>query len=174
MLWPFYVLACIALVASLYVVLSKHPVSALLAMIMSLLAVAGIFFMAGAPFAGVLEVIVYAGAILVLFVFVVMMLNLGEAVAAEEVKRLDSTALAVPVGLGAVLVVTLGYLVSGSEVVSVSIVGPKAVGTSLFTQYVLVVEAAAMLLLAALIAAYHLAKKTDQFQMKEKQEEESA
>ena len=71
----FYLLAIVAILASLRVITRTNPVHALLNLIVSLLAVAGIFFIVGSPFAGALEVIVYAGAIMVLFVFVVMMLN---------------------------------------------------------------------------------------------------
>lgn len=80
----FYTLAAVAVFASFRVVTHANPVHAILSMIVSLLAVAGIFFILGAPFAGVLEVIVYAGAILVLFVFVIMMLNLGTDVSEEK------------------------------------------------------------------------------------------
>ena len=81
---PFYVAAAIALFATIMVVISTNPVHALLYLVLSLLSVAVIFFVLGAPFAAALEVIVYAGAILVLFVFVVMMLNLGEQVTEQE------------------------------------------------------------------------------------------
>ena len=72
----FYALAAVAIFASLRVVTLANPVHAILSMIVSLLAISGIFFVLGAPFAGALEVVVYAGAIMVLFVFVIMMLNL--------------------------------------------------------------------------------------------------
>ena len=70
----FYLLAAIAIFASLRVITRANPVHALLNMIVTLLALSGIFFALGASFAGALEIIVYAGAIMVLFVFVVMML----------------------------------------------------------------------------------------------------
>src|SRR5437870_4696557 len=80
----FYIPAMVAVFATVMVITSVHPVHALLHLVVSLLAVAGMFFALGAPFAGFLEVIVYAGAIMVLFVFVVMMLNLGEATVQQE------------------------------------------------------------------------------------------
>ncbi|HNC68856.1 MAG TPA: NADH-quinone oxidoreductase subunit J, partial [Pseudomonadales bacterium] len=80
----FYICALVALLATLGVVTNARPVHALLYLVVSLLAVAGVFFALGAPFAGALEVIVYAGAIMVLFVFVVMMLNLGSETIAQE------------------------------------------------------------------------------------------
>nr|VXZ82165.1 NADH-quinone oxidoreductase subunit J [Klebsiella pneumoniae] len=71
----FYICGLIAILATLRVVTHTNPVHALLYLIISLLAIAGVFFSLGAYFAGALEIIVYAGAIMVLFVFVVMMLN---------------------------------------------------------------------------------------------------
>ncbi len=74
----FYLASLVAIVATIRVITNASPVHALLYMVISLLAVAMIFFCLGAPFAGALEIIVYAGAIMILFVFAVMMLNLGE------------------------------------------------------------------------------------------------
>ena len=95
----FYLLAIVAILASLRVITRTNPVHALLNMIVTLLALSGIFFALGAPFAGALEIIVYAGAIMVLFVFVVMMLNLGTQSTLEEESWLASSAWAVPAGL---------------------------------------------------------------------------
>ena len=75
----FYIAALIAVFSTVMTITNLNPVHALLYLIVSLLSVAVIFFTLGAPFAALLEVIVYAGAIMVLFVFVVMMLNLGQA-----------------------------------------------------------------------------------------------
>jgi len=82
--FAFYFASGAAVVATLRVISASNPVHALLYLVISLLAVAMCFFSLGAPFAGALEIIVYAGAIMVLFVFVVMMLNLGPAVAQQE------------------------------------------------------------------------------------------
>ncbi|AWY20672.1 NADH-quinone oxidoreductase subunit J [Moraxella bovis] len=156
----FYALSLVAIWASLRVVTHANPVHAILSMIVSLLAVAGIFFIIGAPFAGVLEMIVYAGAILVLFVFVIMMLNLGTDTT-EEKTWLTANAWATPfcmtLIIGGVLV---GFLTAGdSTMLQDNTIGVKDVGISLFTQYVLLVEVAGFLLLGALVAAYHLGKK---------------
>ena len=94
----FYALAAVAIFASLRVVIHANPVHAILSMIVSLLAVAGIFFVLGAPFAGALEIVVYAGAILVLFVFVIMMLNLGMSNEEREERWLDAGTWAIPTG----------------------------------------------------------------------------
>ncbi len=80
----FYVASAVALFATTMVITNTNPVHALLYLVLSLLAIAMVFFTLGAPFAGVLEVIIYAGAIMVLFVFVVMMLNLGQRTVEQE------------------------------------------------------------------------------------------
>ncbi|MCL1623178.1 NADH-quinone oxidoreductase subunit J [Moraxella sp. Tifton1] len=156
----FYALALVAIWSSLRVVTHANPVHAILSMIVSLLAVAGIFFIIGAPFAGVLEMIVYAGAILVLFVFVIMMLNLGTDTL-EEKTWLTANAWAVPCCLTLIIGgVLVSFLMSGKHVMMMdTTIEIKTVGVSLFTQYVLLVEMAAFLLLGALVAAYHLGKK---------------
>ncbi|QKQ70714.1 NADH-quinone oxidoreductase subunit J [Acinetobacter sp. RF15A] len=164
MMWPFYLMALVAIVSTVRVVTNTNPVHALLSLIVSLLAVAGLFMIVGAPFAGALEVIVYAGAIMVLFVFVVMMLNLGEQTVAQERTWLTSSTWAYPalmsflIGLVVVWVLNSDYT-QPSLVMGTEMVGPKAVGQALFTQYLLLVEVAAMLLLAALVAAFHLGKR---------------
>ena len=164
MMWPFYLMALVAIVSTIRVVTNANPVHALLSLIVSLLAVAGIFMIVGAPFAGALEVIVYAGAIMVLFVFVVMMLNLGQHTVDQERKWLTSDAWAYPalmsflVGLCLVWVLGSDYTQHGA-VLGTQVIGPKAIGQALFTHYLLLVEVAAMLLLAALVAAFHLGKR---------------
>lgn len=164
MMWPFYLMALVAIVSTVRVVTNANPVHALLSLIVSLLAVAGIFMIVGAPFAGALEIIVYAGAIMVLFVFVVMMLNLGQHTVAQERQWLSSQTWAVPALMSFLLGLTLVWMLSSDYTVAGpllgrEVIGPKAVGQTLFTRYLLLVEIAAMLLLAALVAAYHLGKR---------------
>lgn len=162
----FYLLAIVAILASLRVITRTNPVHALLNMIVTLLALSGIFFALGAPFAGALEIIVYAGAIMVLFVFVVMMLNLGTQSTLEEESWLSSSAWAVPTGLAFIVGLTLFSLIGmkhGFEGVMPAFIGvepvtAKMIGAKLFTEYLLLVEIAGFLLLAGLVAAYHLAK----------------
>ncbi|WPC03253.1 NADH-quinone oxidoreductase subunit J [Pseudomonas benzenivorans] len=157
----FYFAAGVALIATLRVVTGTNPVHALLYLIISLLAVAMVFFSLGAPFAGALEIIVYAGAIMVLFVFVVMMLNLGAAAVEQERHWLTPGIWFGPSLLCALLLGQLLYVLfsapSGALIGQVT-VEAKTVGISLFGPYLLAVELASMLLLAALVAAYHLGR----------------
>ncbi len=155
----FYTCALVSLLAALRCVTHTNPVHALLYLVVMLLAVAGIFFALGAPFAGALEVIVYAGAIMVLFVFVVMMLNLGAQTVAQERAWLAPRAWIGPCLLSALVLAALLEGILGAEgLAGNATVGPKAVGIALFGPYLLVVELASVLLLGALIAAYHLGR----------------
>ncbi|GAO92762.1 hypothetical protein PSA5_08615 [Pseudomonas syringae pv. actinidiae] len=108
--FAFYFASGIAVVSTLRVITNTNPVHALLYLIISLIAVATTFFSLGAPFAGVLEVIAYAGAIMVLFVFVVMMLNLGPASVQQERAWLKPGIWIGPVILGTLLLAELLYV----------------------------------------------------------------
>ncbi len=156
----FYISAIVAAVSTVMVITRKNIVHALLYLIVSLLAVALIFFSLGAPFVAALEVIIYAGAIMVLFVFVIMMLNLGAQTAKQESILLSPGIWFGPSVLTAVLTLELVYLftVDRARISSSTLVGPKQVGIMLFGPYVIGVELASMLLLAGLIGAYHLGR----------------
>ena len=153
----FYVSAGIAVVSTLMVITRLNAVHALIYMIISLLAVAVIFYTLGAPFAAALEVIIYAGAIMVLFVFVVMMLNLGPAALDQERRWLRPKMWLGPSVLVIVLLVELIYMIAGVHPsAGAKVVGSKQLGVTLFGPYLLGVELASMLLLAGLVGAYHL------------------
>jgi len=157
----FYVSAAVAVAATLMVITRLNAVHALLYLIVSLLAVAMIFYVLGAPFAAALEVIVYAGAIMVLFVFVVMLLNMGPWANEQERRWLQPRMWVGPSLLTIVLLAELIYMTAGSGVAHPAtrqIVGSRAVGAALYGPYLLGVEMASLLLLAGLIGAYHLGR----------------
>jgi len=154
----FYVAGAVAIVSTALMITRLHAVHALLYLIVSLLAVSVVFYTLGAPFVAALEVIIYAGAIMVLFVFVVMLLNLGEQAARTERTLLKPSMWAGPLTLAAILMAEFVYLLiasSGGSSGSVTI-GPRDVGASLFGPYLIGVELASMLLLGGLVGAYHL------------------
>lgn len=157
----FYIPAAVAVLSTLLVVTRKNAMHALLYLIVSLLAVAVIFLLLGAPFVAALEVIIYAGAIMVLFIFVVMMLNLGPASVALERQWLTPSAWVGPSALCLVLAGEIVYLLSLSEGAPVTgkTVSPKDVGIALLGPYVIGVELASLLLLAGLVGAYHLGRR---------------
>lgn len=157
----FYIASIVAIVATALVITGKNAVHALLYLIVSLLAVSLIFFLLGAPFMAALEVIIYAGAIMVLFVFVIMMLNLGEASVQKEKEWFSVKAWIVPGILCIILLAELIYAFSTSGNLSekMGVIEPKAVGIALFGPYVLGVELTAMLLMAGIVGAYHIGKE---------------
>jgi len=161
----FYLASLVAIFATIRVITNVNPIHALLYMVISLLAVAMIFFCLGAPFAGALEIIVYAGAIMILFVFVVMMLNLGEETRRQEKLWLTPRIWVGPALLAGVLFGELAWTLwshhtgSGGQALGTGTIDAKQVGFSLFGAYLLLVELASILLLAALIVAYHLGKE---------------
>ena len=154
----FDIAAIVAVAATVATLTRLNAVHALLYLIVSLLAVAVAFYALGAPFAAALEVIVYAGAIMVLFVFVVMLLNLGKEAVRQERRLLTPSMWIGPGVLSAILVAELLWLLlagtGGSHLAEA--VSPRQVGIELFGPYLLGVELASMLLLAGLVAAYHL------------------
>lgn len=153
----FYAGGAVALISTLFVILQTNVVHALIYLVLSLLAVAVVFFSLGAPFVALLEAIVYAGAIMVLFLFVVMMLNLGQTTREQEKAWLPPRVWLIPVVLATVL---LSGLLSSFPANSIEVTEVEVMEVSglLFGPYVLAVELASFLLLAGLISAYHLAK----------------
>ena len=156
----FYVFGFVAVAATILTITRVNAMHALLYFIVSLLAVAGIFFVLGAPFAAMLEIIVYAAAIMVLFIFAVMMLNLGDVTLEQERRWLLPQLWIGPGILSAILLLELLYLLSfgdlgpppGQEV------GVAAVATRLFGPYLLAVELTSMLLLAGIVGAYRIGR----------------
>lgn len=152
----FYFSAIVAIAATGMVIVQRNAVHALLYLVVSLLSVGLVFFTLGAPFAAALEVITYAGAIMVLFLFVIMLLNLQPV----EGKPLFSRKWFGPILLTILLLIDLIYLlVSGNQGMTETATSPSQVGHTLFGPYLLGVELASMLLLAGLVGAYHLGRR---------------
>jgi len=155
----FYLAGAVALCATLMAITRRSPVHALLYLIVSLLAVAVVFALLGAPFVAALEVVVYAGAIVVLFVFLVMLLNLGPRAAEQERRWLGWRVWIGPALLALVLAAELVFLLLGTPGgASGPVIGPRRVGTLLYGPFLIGVELASFLLLAGLVAAYHLGR----------------
>jgi NADH-quinone oxidoreductase subunit J len=157
----FLLTSLIAILATGMVITRLNAVHALVYLVVSLLAVALMFFLLGAPFAAALEVIVYAGAIMMLFVFVMMMLNIGKATNQER-EWLKPKVWVGPTICTAVLFAELLYLLCqiGGES-NPTVIGPKEVSLCLFGPYALGVEMASYLLLAGLAGAYHLGRNQE-------------
>lgn len=163
----FYVLSAVALLSGLGVVLAKSPMMSVLSLLASFFCLAVIYLLAGFQFLAAAQILVYAGAILVLFLFVIMLLNLGElgAIAERSSSFLDSTA----ARIGAVVALALGVvgLVAASRAAfqpaqvepGTGLDDLEAIATQLFGRYSLAFEAASILLLATMVAVIALAKR---------------
>jgi NADH-quinone oxidoreductase subunit J len=156
----FYAAGAIALVATFMVVTRANAVHALLYLIVSLLSIAIIFYQLGAPFVAALEAIIYAAAIMVVFIFVMMMLNLGPRTVQQERIWLASTVWVGPSILALILAAELIYTLAMSTPIQTgfALVTPKQVGQRLFGGYFIGFELASLLLLAGLVGALHLAR----------------
>ena len=157
----FYIASAIAVLSTALVISRTNAIHALLYFVVSLLAVALLFFLLGAPFAAALEIILYAGAILVLFVFVVMLLDLGAQAADGERRLLPHGIWFGPCVLATALLLELGYLLFRGGTSGLDGPSPTAreVGAAVMGPYVLGVELASFVLLAGLVGAVHLGRR---------------
>ncbi|HVT46699.1 MAG TPA: NADH-quinone oxidoreductase subunit J [Vicinamibacterales bacterium] len=157
----FYVSAAVAFLATALAISRANVVHGLLDLIVSLLAVAVMFLTLGAPFLAALEVIIYAGAIMVLFVFVMMLLNLGPQTVEQERRWLPPRAWITPFVLAAVLLVEVVVVLGGVDgpALAGEAIDPRQLGTVLFGRYAIGVELASMLLLAGVVGAAHLGRR---------------
>jgi NADH-quinone oxidoreductase subunit J len=155
----FFIVAGLVIVSSLMVVFQRDVVRSAMALVATLFLIAILFFTLRAPMVGVLQVLVYAGAIMVLFLFVIMFLN----PAVLERRRAVSWGFGTMVAL--LLALALMLLLSGSETNENPIAAtdpfgsPEELAKSLFTDFTLPFEIASILLLVAIVGAVVLAKR---------------
>jgi NADH-quinone oxidoreductase subunit J len=157
----FYIAASIAVLATIMVITRYNMIHALLYLVVSFLALAIVFYILGAPFASALEIIIYAGAIVVLIIFVIMMLNLKEESVEQERNWLTPSIYIGPGMLAIILLAELIYIIGiePKSIMSTQMVGPKMVGQSLYGPYVIGVELCGLLLMAGIVGAYHLGRQ---------------
>ncbi len=160
----FYISAIVAVLATVLMLTRLNPVHALLYLTVSLLAVSVVFYTLGAPFMAALEIVIYAGAIMVLFVFVVMLLNLGRHTVDTERIWVKPGMFTGPAILAAILVGEVSYILAraGSHTPVVAQIEPRQVSMALYGPYLLGVELASFLLLGALVGAYHVGSRRAQ------------
>jgi NADH-quinone oxidoreductase subunit J len=157
----FYFLSFLAILSALMVVISKNPVHSVLYLIITFFAIAGHYILLNAQFLAAVHIIVYAGAIMVLFLYVIMMLNLNADVEPHKSKWLK---VAATVTGGLLMVILVGTLKKVSENSLPSTphheIGlVKNLGTVLFNDFALPFEVSSILFLAAMVGAVMLGKK---------------
>ncbi len=161
MITTFYIASVIAIISTIMVITRYNMIHALLYLVVSFLSLSVVFFILGAPFAAVLEVIVYAGAIVVLIIFVIMMLNIREESVEEEKRWLPPRAWIGPSVLSLILLAELVYVLTFVDAApsGVKVVNARAVGLSLYGPYIIGVELSGLLLMAGIVGAYHLGRQ---------------
>lgn len=159
--FAFYICSFVAIISTFLVIIQKNAVYSLLYLIISILSISGVFFSIGAFFVGALEVIIYAGAIIVLFVFVIMMLNLGDKDDEKEKKYLHPVFWITPSVLTLILFLLMTYVIFflKEKKIEFFLMNTKTIGISLFGPYLLLVELASCLLLSALVVVFHIGTK---------------
>jgi len=167
---PFYLFGAVAVVASLLVIAQRSPIYSVLLLIASFGALSGLYVLLDAPFVAVIQIIVYAGAIMVLFLFVVMLLNAPHEETEEDLAReagsrprSASSGLKVfGVVLAALFVVELGWALTrrgGGAFPGRPVTSVAAIGRSLFTDYAFAFEVTSVLILVAMVGAVVLAHR---------------
>ncbi|CAL1329087.1 NADH-quinone oxidoreductase subunit J [Candidatus Providencia siddallii] len=167
MKYSFYISGFISIFVTFMIIINTNPIYALLYLLISLLSLSVVFFSLGAYFAGVMETIIYAGAIVVLFIFVVMMLNLGKSIKKQKNIYVKSKNWIIFTIISIILLIILIYGINSfpfEERNICNIITIKEIGMSLFGPYILIIEFISFLLLAGLIVAFHIGsnyKKND-------------
>ena len=158
----FFLFATIAVIAGISLVVQTHPISSALSLIFVMGSLAVLYLLLGAPFIAAAQLLVYAGAIMVLFVFVIMLLNARPE--KRAVKGWAVTAAAVP--LLALLLGLFNYFIQRTfpnmaqvDIGAFAGGGPREVGMAIFTRYLLPFEVTSALVLIAIVGAVVLARK---------------
>jgi NADH-quinone oxidoreductase subunit J len=157
----FLVLAAVTVAGAVSLIVQRHPIHSALSLIVVMVALAGLYLLQGAEFVAAVQIIVYAGAIMVLFIFVIMLLNAGE----EERSNLSRMARFVGVPLGVVFLAEVAFWI-GRATSHLGSAPPEAVSTRdlstlLFREYVFPFELTSFLILIALLGALVLARREE-------------
>lgn len=158
----FFIVAAFALVSASLFVFSRNPMYAILSLILTMFSIAGMYVLLNAQFLGVVQVIVYAGAIMVLFLFILMMLNLNKA---DETRKQNTLKLIGVFSAGILMVGMLGAFrgikqnIVAEPGTDYSVGLTKNLGKLLFNEYVLPFELASILILAGIVGSVLIGKK---------------
>jgi len=166
----FYIFSGVMVAAALSVVFSRQPIYGVLSLLVAMFCLAGLFVLLGAYFVAALQILLYAGAVLVLFIFVIMLLNLDK----ETLTRLRPLSRPMlGVFVAALFCVQLAWLLAGRQALPIEVAGGTAlpaaaqagsvadIGRLLFTKYLLPFELTSFLILAAIVGAVTLARFHD-------------
>lgn len=154
----FLFFAAVTVASALLVIIARNPIHSALALMVCLVQVAALFILLGSPFLAAIQIFVYVGAVMVLFLFVIMMLDVREAARVRFLRGGMFPTLVVLVLLGAEMLI----LLLGSERLPVAAAGGggtlEGLSTTLFTDYLFPFEVTSVILLVALVGAIVLAR----------------
>jgi NADH-quinone oxidoreductase subunit J len=157
----FLVLAAVAVAGAVSLILQRHPIHSALSLILVMVALAGLYLLQGAEFVAAVQIIVYGGAIMVLFVFVIMLLNAGE----EERTNMSRMARYAGVPLGVIFLIEIAFWIGHATLhlgaSPAEAVSTRDLSTLLFRDYVFPFELTSFLILIALLGALVLARRED-------------
>ncbi len=154
----FYILATVTVIATVLAIVEKHPVHAIVYLVTSFFSLAVIFYLLAAPLIAMFEVIIYAGAVMVLFMFVIMMLDLGRP---DEARRPALRQWLLPLLLGGIILLSIGALaVAPSRAPALAhVVSVREFSVTLFSRYGVAIEIISMQLLFAVVGALYLGRR---------------
>lgn len=154
----FYILATVTVIATILAITEKHAVHAIVYLVTSFFALAAIFFLLAAPLVAMFELIIYAGAVMVLFLFVIMMLDLGHP---DRAGKLNMRQWLPAIILCTIILVSLAALLSGAgpHPSPAQVVGIREFSITLFRKYGIAIEIISMQLLFAVVGALYLGRR---------------
>jgi NADH-quinone oxidoreductase subunit J len=156
----FYILAVVTVIGTVMAITEKHPVHAIVYLVTSFFSLAMIFFLLSAPLIAMFEVIIYAGAVMVLFMFVIMMLDLGRP---SEAGRPGMRQWVLPMVLGGIILVSIGVVAASrfNAPGTPGVISITDFSVTLFRKYGVAIEIISMQLLFAVVGALYLGRKRD-------------
>jgi NADH-quinone oxidoreductase subunit J len=154
----FYILAVVTVIGTILAITEKHPVHAIVYLVTSFFSLAAIFFLLAAPLIAMFEVIIYAGAVMVLFMFVIMMLDLGRP---EEARLPGLRHWLLPCVIGGVILISIGAIAAGHFTVTSAarVISVREFAVILFQKYGVAIEIISMQLLFAVVGALYLGRR---------------
>lgn len=159
-LYIFYFISFLAIASALYFVFAKHPLYSILSLIVTFFSVAGLFILLNAQFLGIVQIIVYAGAIMVLFLYILMMLNLNKNDEGQKKNKMKFlSVLATGLVFIGILGAYRGFSQGKIEAINTEVGLTKNLGKVLFNEYVLPFELASILILAGIVGSVLIGKK---------------
>ncbi|CAL4319980.1 NADH-quinone oxidoreductase subunit J [Buchnera aphidicola (Neophyllaphis podocarpi)] len=158
----FYIFSFLSIISTFFTVIITTPVYLLLSFLFSIISISGVFISLGSWFIGALEIIIYAGAILVLFIFILMMLNVLNIDEYHKFNKINLSAFFLFFLFSFVLIFLFSYILSmfSDQKINYIIFNITRLGIDLFNSYVLAVEISSIILLSAIVIIFHIGKQS--------------